>query len=307
MKIAVVTGATSFIGIKLISKLLQNGYQVHAIIRQDSLNRTKLPVNPDLNVIECDMTNFNDLSNKINTSCNSFFHLAWDGTLTTARYDCEVQENNIRYSMEAVKIAASLGCNTFISAGSQAEYGLHREIITEKTECNPITAYGKAKHKFFNEAYEFCVKTNIRFIEPRFFSIYGPGDHEKAMIISTIRKMLKNEDCPFTEATQFWDFLYIDDATDAILKLIETDSTNGVFNLANGTSRTLRKYIEEMHSICNSQSRLLFGQVPYTAAGKVNLWADVSKLNNDTGWTPKTSFKTGIMKVISYCKRTEEK
>lgn len=58
-------------------------------------------------------------------------------------------------------------------------------------------------------------------LEPRFFSLYGPNDYEGTMIISVLKKMLKDLSCDLTECIQIWDFLYIDDAIDALVILIE--------------------------------------------------------------------------------------
>jgi nucleoside-diphosphate-sugar epimerase len=306
MKKIIVTGATSFIGNRLIEKMQHEGYFVYAVIRENSLNCRTIKQTAHLNIIECNLDSLDRLPSLIDTKCDVLVHLAWEGARGTGRNDPLLQESNYRNSLKILDAATALGARKIITAGSQAEYGIHKDKITEETLCLPNTEYGRYKLKLYNTALELSGKLGFKFIEPRFFSIYGPGDHETTMVTSTIRKMLRNEDCPFTDATQLWDFLYVDDAADAVFSLVESDCESGAYNIAKGESQPLCDYIKEMHRICQSNSRLLFGQVPYTQAGKVNLQADVSKLRSQTGWKPQTEFKDGIAEVISYCRRTEK-
>lgn len=53
-------------------------------------------------------------------------------------------------------------------------------------------------------------------MEPRFFSLYGPYDFEGTLVMSTLKKLMGNEPCDLTKCIQQWDFLYIDDAIEAL-------------------------------------------------------------------------------------------
>lgn len=302
----IITGVTSFIGVSLINELIKRDVKIYAVIRPNSHRVNLLPSSNKISIIQVDMSDYEKLDSYIHESCDCFVNLAWDGTRGSGRMNKEIQLENFNGAIKAVNSALRLKCKKFISAGSQAEYGSHNCIISEETPSQPITEYGKQKLRFYEYATRLCCKTKMRFIEPRFFSLYGPGDFESTLISSTIQKMLKNEDCEFTEATQIWDFLYIKDAIDALLCLIESDHADGIYNFANGGSRQLHDFIMEMKQICNSNSNLYFGSIPYKSEGKVDLFADVSKLKKETNWTPKTDFKDGIIEVISFCRRMEK-
>ena len=49
------------------------------------------------------------------------------------------------------------------------------------------------KLKFYEYAKSYCREHNCCLIEPRFFSLYGPGDFSGTLIMSTLNKMMKNE------------------------------------------------------------------------------------------------------------------
>lgn len=299
MKNVIITGATSFIGLHLINRLLEGNYQIFAVIRPNTQKINALPKDERVKIIEADMSEYRNLNTMINAHCDIYFSLAWNGTRGADRDDLNMQEKNYVYSIEALKSVLLMGCKTVISAGSQAEYGLYNCKISEKTTTRPVTQYGIFKLKFFNDAYRLCKEMKVSFKEPRFFSLYGANDYEGTMIISMVKNMLQNKECRLTECTQMWDFLYISDAIDGLVTLIEKSCDEGAYNFGSGIAKPLKAFIEEMYKITNSQSKLLFGSIPYPSTGMVSIEPDVTKLMEETGWKPKVTFAEGIKKIIS--------
>lgn len=295
----VISGASSFIGMRLVYKASEQGWKVVAVIRDSSIQRKVLNNVRGVSVCTCDMENYSDLGPIVGES-DCFVHLSWDGTRGNARLDDQKQYKNYKQSLDAIKSMIDSGCKRIVTAGSQAEYGLSNEIITEDTPCNPNTAYGKYKVKLFEKAYALCEKNKISFKEPRYFSLYGPGDYENTMIMSCIENMLKNEPCKLTQAIQMWDYLYIDDAINALMYLCGKSCADGAYNFGSGDCRPLRDYIEELKQILNSNSKLLYGAIPYSDAGMVSIHPSIKKLVNETGWSPKVNFEEGIKQVLKF-------
>lgn len=300
MKRIIITGATSFIGTHLIKNLLKNSWEIYAVIRKGSNKRDVLPEDENIHIIELDMEEYIRLPELINVCCDVFVTLAWNGTRGNERLDATMQKQNYIYSMDALNAAIKMGCQTIISAGSQAEYGLMTEKTDENAQCNPNTEYGKWKLRFYEDALQTCRGYGVSFKEPRFFSLYGEDDSEKTMIISILDAMMKNKSCHLTEGIQIWNFLHIDDAIEGIVRLAEIKCADGAYNFGSEDTRPLRKFIMEMKEICHSTSELLFGAVPYPASGMVNVWPDITKLKSETEWEPCVSFKDGIKKIIQY-------
>ena len=99
------------------------------------------------------------------------------------------------------------------------------------------------------------------------------------------------------ECTQQWNFLYIEDAASALISLL-TAGRAGTYNIAGNDTRCLRNYIEEMHMLCGGQGDYVYGERPQNAEGPADLMPDISKICEETGWRPVTSFAEGIYETL---------
>lgn len=104
MKRIVITGATSMIGIALISKALQSNEikKVYAVVRSGSKKMNRLVDDPRIQVILCECSNYSTLEKLISEKCDVFYHLAWSRTATYQEYYDDVIEKckNIRVELE---------------------------------------------------------------------------------------------------------------------------------------------------------------------------------------------------------------
>ena len=288
MKNILITGANSFIGRNLID-MLPSEYNVLAVKRASSKctwKRTTKTIDISMEQYHSDISRIDDI--------DCLVHFAWQGTRGFARNDEAMQNYNLECSKQLIGQALDKGCKKVVLAGSQAEYGPHVGMITEDCACLPNTEYGKAKLKLFNWCTQLCVQYGAVCIEPRFFSLYGPGDYEYSLIMSSVKKMLSNEECNFTQSIQKWDFLYIDDAARALKELCVIDCAAGAYNFGSGDCRILKDYIEEMKLVLGSRSKLNYGSIPYSHEGMVSINPCIDKIKQETNWCPSVSFAEGI-------------
>lgn len=299
MKTAVITGATSFIASNLIRMLAGKGFKIYAVVRPGSANLKKAPRLSEVEIIELPMEEYGKLGS-ITGSCDYYLSFAWEGARNPRRMDGALQEKNYINSVKALQSMAKAGVKTVLTAGSQAEYGPRQGKIYEDCLCAPDNPYGKNKLKFYEFASVFCGERRIRFIEPRFFSVYGPGDFHGTMVISILEKMMKNEECLLTQAIQPWDFIYIDDACRAVTALMLNERACGIYNIGNGEGKILREYIEEMKSAVFSESKLIYGAVSYPPSGPLGIEPAVDKLKSVMGGGCFTPFREGIIETAEF-------
>lgn len=303
----VVTGATSFIGAVTVGQLLRQGCRVCAVVRPGTKNLGHLwECVPDegkdrLQVVSLHMEQIEEIGNHCGSAgCggqDAWVQIGWDGAGSENRMKREIQQANVRNSLAAVRAAAELGCTRFLFTGSQAEYGIHHSLITEETPCHPVSEYGKAKADFANLAKELCKSGKMEYIHTRIFSVYGPGDHPWSLINTCLGTWMQGGHMELGECTQQWNFLYIEDAAAAIIRLL-TEGRPGVYNIAGEDTRILREFIEEMYRLCGNRGSYTYGKRKPNAEGPASLIPDISKLEAETGWRPATSFTEGIYETM---------
>ena len=274
-----ITGASSFIGVELCRYLVGNGHQVIAMSRKENEQLNDIANNGNLQVFYADMQNLMERAK--NVQSDIFVHLAWAGALLGQRNNQELQEGNIRFSLDCVELSRRMGCKVYVDAGSQAEYGIVPGVITEETPCNPISAYGKAKLKMYHETRELTQQLGVKYIHLRILSVYGENDHPNTLITSSLRKLKDNEPIEMRSGGQKWNYVYVKDAARQIAVLSvhavnDEDLHQEVYNIASNDTRKLQDFITIMKSISNSSSDLSFGG--YNMEMDVNLDPDTKKV-----------------------------
>lgn len=314
VKRAVITGSTGMLGVALTEKLLNEGYQVVAVVRPGSKRVANIPKSSDVTVVELDLCDILTLPDALKVvgidSCNMFFHFAWDGTFGNARNDMNVQTANIRASVDAVKAAKALGCEVFLGAGSQAEYGRVKDgtKLSSDTPANPENGYGAGKLCAGIMTRIEATNLGMKHIWVRILSTFGPFDGAHTMVMSGIGKMLNGEVASYTKGEQMWDYLYCKDAANAFYLAALKGVHGSIYPIGSGIVRPLSEYICAIRDAINPDLDIGFGEVDYYPGQVMFLCADISKLTADTGFKPQYTFEKAIAETVEWYKaniRTE--
>lgn len=298
MKRAVITGATGAVGTALIQELINNDVEVLVFCHKGSRRITHLPQSRLVSIKYCDLNELSEVKNDTGKQYDVFYHFAWQGTTGAARNDMILQNQNVKYALDAVKAAAEFGCHTFIGAGSQAEYGRVEGILKADTPANPENGYGIGKLCAGYMTRELAHQLGVKHIWVRILSIYGPNDGAQSMVMSTILKLKAGVVPEFTKGEQLWDYLYSGDAARAFRLIAEKGTDGKVYVLGSGVARPLAAYIREIRDIVAPGAEITLGSVPYGPKQVMHLQADISELTKDTGWNPMVSFKDGICAIF---------
>lgn len=276
-----ITGASSFIGVELCRYLSDNGHSVIAMSRRENEHLEEIKKDGHLQVFRADMQSLFDKAQGIRADV--FIHLAWAGTTHEDRNNPAIHEENVRLSLECVKLAKQMGCQLYVDAGSQAEYGIVPGIINEDTSCHPFSAYGKAKLEMYHKSKDLTEELGLKYIHLRILSVYGENDHERTLIMSSLQKLRNNEPVEMRSGGQKWNYVYVKDAARQIAELSihaigNKDFQQEVYNIASNDTRKLQDFIIVMKEITGSSSELSFGG--YNPEKDVNLNPDMRKTAN---------------------------
>ncbi len=273
-----ITGASSFIGVELCRYLSDNGHSVIAMSRRDNEHLEEIKKDGHLQLFRADMQSLFDKAKGI--SADVFIHLAWAGTTHEDRNNPAIHDENVRLSLECVKLAKQMGCQLYVDAGSQAEYGIVSGVLTEDTFCNPITAYGKGKLIMYQKSSILAKDLGLKYIHLRILSVYGENDHDETLIKSALKKLKANKPIEMRSGGQMWNYVYVKDAVRQIAELsIHAVDNEGfqqeVYNIASNDTRKLQNFVIAMKETIGSLSVLTFGG--YNPEKDVNLNPETRK------------------------------
>lgn len=145
--------------------------------------------------------------------------------------------------------------------------------------------------KYLSEEVVKFYKDKVPAIIVRFSNIYGPSKLIRPDLVPTLIQDLLSpkDDVSVWSKKPVRDFLYLSDAAEAIIKLMETDYT-GVVNLGTGSSASIGKIAEILENISGKKIIDLNKEV----SGPMNFQCDISLVNKLTGWHPKHSIEEGL-------------
>jgi hypothetical protein len=232
---------------------------------------------------------------------DGFYHIAWLGTRhPRERFDMRLQADNIRHAITAVEVSRMLECEFFVGAGSQAEYGAVSGVLRPDTPAAPLSGYGMAKLCAGQMTRALCSEYGIRHVWSRILSVYGVYDSPQRLIHWMIRQLLEGGKPALTAGEQMWDYLYADDAAEALFSMGEMGRDGAIYVLGSGEVHPLRHYLEIIRDAVNPRLTLGFGERPYIRDQVMHLEADITALVKDMGWHPHTSFSEGIRKILHF-------
>lgn len=297
VKSVFITGGTGFLGFNVINALLEKGYVVYAMTRKTVCNLSEL-AHQNLHIVVSDLEHLAELQVPNFDVCLSF---AWGGVNRDEISNPDIQKQNVKNEEKLWEFSRTHGCSLFIDAGSRQEYTFSNYPLTEDSECNPLSEYGKGKLLAYESLSKVSLQVAMKYVHLRIFSIYGYGDHPWSLINTCIEKMLHNEDIELGACTQLWSFLHIKDFANAITAIIEHSdklSNNEVLNIGSNDNRALKTFVDDIKSCNKSSSKLLYGAFKQNPESIKSIICDSTKIADLIGWHEEIAFKDGIKEII---------
>lgn len=294
----IIHGASSFLGKHFLRKLSSLKAPAFIFARNtSSINEFKN--NPLFRIYYYEKS-ISEIKN-LNSSYQSpvFVDFAWNGVFGSDRNNENQITINIPMVIDSIQTAHNFNCSHWIGFGSQAEYGSLDKRISENDLCVPTTLYGKSKLICSQISAELCKSYKMEHSWLRLFSVYGPDDNHEWLIQYLIKEMLLNREINVTRGEQLWDYLFVDDISEVLLKLCSAKGV-GFANLGSGKGVAVKSIIEKIKEITKSSSQINYGAVPYRSDQVMLMEADITKLSAHINWKPETLLEDGLKKTIEF-------
>ena len=202
----------------------------------------------------------------------------------------DIWNANFKYGLHIIQSMASLKMSsTLINVGTPLPEVINHYSASKKQ-------FSKYLHLMSNNK-----NSNLKFINLIPQHMYGPDDDEKKFTTHIIKSCYANiPKLKLTHGMQKRDFIYIDDVISAFLILIKKykNLPSAIdIEMGSGKAPTIRDFVEKVHKITNSKTKLCFGEIPYRSNEPMLCKADISMLT-EIGWKPEMSLDDGIRKII---------
>jgi nucleoside-diphosphate-sugar epimerase len=220
VNVALVTGATGFIGSALTEKLLANGFQVKCLVRRTS-NRQWLE-NLPIEFVDGDLFD-NEVLQRALSEATHVFHLAG---LTKARHRREYFRANGEGTANLLRVAAQAGNRlvrfVYVSSQSAAGPSLNGKAVTEADTPNPVSIYGESKLAGESACHEIGKKMPWTIVRPP--AVYGPRERDIFTYFQQVNRGLRLQ---LGLAERRVSVVYVDDLVAGILAVAQHPKSVG--------------------------------------------------------------------------------
>lgn len=297
MKI-LLTGATGFLGSKILRRLLDKKEEVVVLKRSTSdLKRIKRWI-PQCKCYDVDKVSINSIFEaekpEVVIHCATSYGRGGNQVL-------QVVESNVMFGLELLQCATNHNCQYFINTGTF--------YMKQISQCGTLKKdvhmadYTLSKYQFVCWGEAFSTMGKLNFINMNLEHIFGEEDDEGKFIHMVEKNCIANvESLELSDGMQLRDYIYSENVVDAYMCVLEhLQKLNGYheFEVGMGEPILLKDFVTMIKEVAESYTVLEFGKRPRNSNEPECSVADISGLEQ-LGWKPRFSRREGIEKMIMH-------
>ena len=181
--------------------------------------------------------------------------------------------------------------NKIINFTTMLQYDTKRMILPcdESQPRNPY-ANNYVLSKFVSELITEQHRDQFSIIDVRISNVYGPTKLMRPDIVpSVIWSLIAGKETSVWTKKPKRDFIFVEDAIDAVIKLLDTDYS-GPVNLGSGISSSVNDICIKLESL----SGMSIADQQISVPGHMEFVQDISLIKSLIDWTPKKSLDEGL-------------
>lgn len=298
-----VTGGAGFIGSHLTLRLLDEGY---AVVVLDNLDDNYDNTLKERNIRACDSASESASFEFIDGSINDpnvldellgtndvevvFHEAAKPNIRKSIKEPNKTKETNVDGTLTVLESAVENGVDRVINASSASIYGQMEYFPAHEDDApNPLNPY--AESKFAAECYcrEFAERYDLRTINLRYFTVYGPRMRPDTAITNFTSRCFRGEPIiVYGDGTQTRDFTHVEDVVEAnLLALDSSVEGHELINISSTESLSINRLAELIIARSGSDSEILYET--FKDGDHRHAHADISKATELLGFSPEVS------------------
>lgn len=215
-------------------------------------------------------------------------------------------KTNITVMLEILDATKNKFGNDFVfnQVSTWSVYGEVNLPANERDWCNPTGFYSITKRTAEQLLEIFSTVYDSKYRIFRLCNIIGETaktiSKQKNAFQYLIKELQADKDITlYNDGNFIREFMYVDDACDAIMFLIDNSYCGDIYNIGTGIPHNYGELIEYCKMVIGSKSRIFksFTPFPHGSVQAKDMYLDITKLK-DLGFTPKYTVYDAINKII---------
>ena len=242
------------------------------------------------------------------SDCDVVFHLA---ALIGIPYSYvnprDVIDTNLIGSLNVFQAGRDFLTEKVIHISTSEVYGTAEYVpMDEKHPLRPQSPYAASKVAADQMASSFYPSFQLPVAIARPFNAYGPRQSARAIVPTIISQALEKRSIKLGSIFTTRDLTFVSDTVEGILKVCESDRTNGeVTNLGSGFEVSIEELVELVARCLNKTIRIASDSKRKRpdSSEVERLCSDSKKAHKTLGWYPKIKLEEGLAKTIAWIEK----
>jgi len=301
IKNIVVIGGAGFIGSHIVDKLVSQG---HNVLVLDNFSSGSLKnINKKAEWLEFDIRSSPESLAQIlkNAWIDEVYHLAAEPYIPECyERPKEFFEVNAVGTMNVLLACKMAGVKRVLYWSSSEVYGTQEGLISEQTPTNPQSTYAVSKLAADRLCFTLYKEQKIPVIILRQFNSYGERETHEYVIPEIISQLAKSNTVRLGNIKAKRDFIYVGDAAEIAVELMEKGKAGEVYNLGSGSCYSIEEIAYKIGEIMGKEIKIEIDKKKLRPFDVEKLQADNSKIYKVVSKKPTTSFEEGLKKTIDW-------
>lgn len=310
-KKVVVIGGSGFLGYHLVKRLIELGAQITVI---DNYERGQNIIgNSKVKYFNFDIVKHFEICQRLIQNSFVMFNLAAKvaGVIYNQQNQLEMLTKNINRQFKPLLLASENDVPHYMQMSSVCVYPDNEtnpcddDLTTSEMKAANSANSGYAWAKRMGEL-AVTHSTLEHAVIARPSNLFGPLDYfddESSHVVPALIKKCLNDDIIEVYGTgdEVREFIYVDDAADGLLKLMENGKHKQVYNLGtNGRTKiSIKNLLTIIQDLTNTQNKQVVFSSEFDSGDNFR-WSDCTKLEKVTGWKAETTMQVGLHETIMW-------